>query len=231
MAHGRLPPPDPWLNRQMRLKAGLLLPERRIGLSAHDFQQAIAAPEVVLTRARRDAEAETVPSRWLNRLMNLLQGLPDQGGRVALGDEGARRSLAGHGGGLERPDMVPPAPRPAPRPPVAARPRELAVTGIRNPDPRSLCDLCAPCPAAARAGSAAAQADARLARVGAAQGAGGLRPGRPDANPPPPRLHDVATRAGCEVPWPAARAVWQQRGWPAWPTGSDLRGALGARPW
>ena len=27
------PPPDPWLNRAMRKEAGLLLPERRIGLS------------------------------------------------------------------------------------------------------------------------------------------------------------------------------------------------------
>jgi inactivated superfamily I helicase len=39
-----LPDPDPWLNRQMRRDAGLLLPERAIGLAAHDFQQAIAAP-------------------------------------------------------------------------------------------------------------------------------------------------------------------------------------------
>ena len=46
----------------MRDKAGLLLPERRIGLSAHDFQQAIGAPEVWLTRATRSDDAETVPS-------------------------------------------------------------------------------------------------------------------------------------------------------------------------
>jgi ATP-dependent helicase/nuclease subunit B len=45
-----------------------------IGLSAHDFQQAVAAPEVFLCRARRDAETDTVPSRWLNRLVNLLKG-------------------------------------------------------------------------------------------------------------------------------------------------------------
>ncbi|MCA8884176.1 MAG: hypothetical protein KDA50_10605, partial [Rhodobacteraceae bacterium] len=67
-----------------RAEAGLLLPERRIGLAAHDFQQAIAAPEAVLSRARRDGEAETVPSRWLNRLVNLMAGLPDQGGETAL---------------------------------------------------------------------------------------------------------------------------------------------------
>ena len=84
------PPPDPWLNRAMRKEAGLLLPERRIGLSAHDYQQAIAAPEVWLTRAIRSDEAETVPSRWLNRLENLLTGLKDQGGGVAWDQMGAR---------------------------------------------------------------------------------------------------------------------------------------------
>ncbi len=92
------PPPDPWLNRKMRLDAGLLLPERRIGLSAHDYQQAIGAPRVVLSRAVRNDEAETVPSRWLNRLMNLLNGLPDQGGQAAVKAMSERgNALAGHG--------------------------------------------------------------------------------------------------------------------------------------
>jgi ATP-dependent helicase/nuclease subunit B len=68
------PGPDPWLNRSLRDAAGLRLPDRVIGLSAHDFQQAVAAPEVWLCRARRDAETDTVPSRWLNRLLNLLAG-------------------------------------------------------------------------------------------------------------------------------------------------------------
>ena len=128
----QLPPPDPWLSRQMRLKTGLLLPERRIGLSAHDFQQAVAAPRVVLSRARRDAEAQTVPSRWLNRLMNLMAGLPDRNGPGALD---AMRERGDHwlalARDLDRPEAdVPAARRPAPRPPLAARPRQLPVTGI-----------------------------------------------------------------------------------------------------
>jgi ATP-dependent helicase/nuclease subunit B len=127
-----LPPPDPWLNRDMRLKAGLLLPERRIGLSAHDYQQAVCAPEVVITRARRDAQAETVASRWINRLTNLLSGLPAQGGPGALsamisrGDVWLDRAAA-----LDTPnEKVALAARPSPRPPVAARPKELPVTAI-----------------------------------------------------------------------------------------------------
>ncbi|MGB8811903.1 MAG: double-strand break repair protein AddB [Paracoccaceae bacterium] len=130
----QLPVPDPWLNRQMRKKAGLLLPERRIGLSAHDYQQAIAAPEVVLSRALRNADSESVPSRWLNRLMNLLGGLPNQGGPEALGAIRERGNdwlrLAD---ALEDPgDPVPAARRPSPRPPIAARPDRLPVTGIKT---------------------------------------------------------------------------------------------------
>lgn len=125
--------PDPWLNRQMRHKAGLLLPERRIGLSAHDFQQAIGAPEVWLTRSTRSDDAETVPSRWLNRLTNLLQGLPDQGGPEALC---AMRHRGRHwlqwSQTLETALPLPSAPRPSPRPPVAARPRHLSVTEIKR---------------------------------------------------------------------------------------------------
>ncbi|MDX1780745.1 MAG: double-strand break repair protein AddB [Thalassovita sp.] len=128
-----MPAPDPWLNRRMRHDAGLLLPERRIGLSAHDFQQAIGAPQVWLTRSVRSDDAETVPSRWLNRMTNLLNGLPGQGGDVAL------QSARARGDGwlamarkLEDPGQVPPAPRPSPRPPVAARPKRLSVTEIKR---------------------------------------------------------------------------------------------------
>lgn len=123
--------PDPWLNRRLRMEAGLLLPERRIGLSAHDFQQAAAAPEVWLTRPMRSDEAETVASRWLNRLTNLLSGLPE--GEAALKqmrDKG--RHWLDLADALEEAPFAPPAPRPSPRPPVNARPRKLSVTEIKR---------------------------------------------------------------------------------------------------
>ena len=127
------PKPDPWLNRALRNQAGLLLPERRIGLSAHDFQQAVAAPEVWITRSVRSDDAETVPSRWLNRLQNLLGGLPAQNGPEVLkgmierGNEWLAMARV-----LEEPSVVPKAHRPSPRPPLAARPHALSVTEIKR---------------------------------------------------------------------------------------------------
>lgn len=125
------PSPDPWLNRRMRLNAGLLLPERRIGLSAHDFQQAIAAPQVWLTRSIRSDDAETVKSRWLNRITNLLEGLPAQGGPQALKAAKERGQVwLSMARKLEEPGKVDPAPRPSPAPPADARPRQMSVTDI-----------------------------------------------------------------------------------------------------
>lgn len=128
------PPPDPWLNRMMRAQAGLLLPERKIGLSAHDYQQAVAGSDVWITRAKRSADAETVPSRWINRLTNLLTGLPEQGGPDALD---AMRKRGNHWLAISTKLSAPasrtkPAQRPAPCPPVHARPSQLSVTQIKT---------------------------------------------------------------------------------------------------
>ncbi|WP_341367765.1 double-strand break repair protein AddB [Yoonia sp. BS5-3] len=128
------PPPDPWLNRTMRAQAGLLLPERKIGLSAHDYQQAVAGSDVWITRAKRSADSETVPSRWINRLTNLLSGLAAQGGPDALE---AMRSRGDHWLAMSAELSTPstreePSPRPAPCPPVIARPKRFSVTQIKT---------------------------------------------------------------------------------------------------
>lgn len=115
---------DPWMSRPMRADFGLPLPERRIGLSAHDFVQACAAPRVVLSRARRVQGTPTVPSRWLQRLDNLLLAL----GKPAALDRGHRWTEWQQA--LDRPERVTPIERPAPTPPLAARPRRLSVTAI-----------------------------------------------------------------------------------------------------
>jgi len=151
----------------MRAEVGLLLPERRIGLSAHDFQQAIAAKEVWLTRAHKSDDAETVPSRWVIRLTNLLSGLPQKRGEKALEDMRARATKwLAFAKQIDAPAAdVPLAKRPAPVPPVATRPRKLSITKIqtliRDPTPstRATCSnfsrstRCKKCPMRCCAGS------------------------------------------------------------------------------
>ena len=56
-----LPAPDPWLAPRVRATLGLPALERRIGLAAHDFASALGAPEVLITRARRDAGRRRSP--------------------------------------------------------------------------------------------------------------------------------------------------------------------------
>jgi len=127
------PKPDPWLSRDMRRQIGLPLPERQIGLSAHDFQQAMGAREVVISRAIRDGEAPTVASRWVIRLLNLLEGLGDTGSSVLEGMRQRGDVLLTYAKVMNMPEMnIPPAKRPAPSPPISARPDRLSVTRIET---------------------------------------------------------------------------------------------------
>ena len=59
---------DPWLSRPMRHQLGLDLPERRIGLSAHDFAQLLGHGDVILTHSAKVGGAPAVASRFLHRL-------------------------------------------------------------------------------------------------------------------------------------------------------------------
>lgn len=126
---------DPWMSRPMRGKFGLPLPERQIGLAAHDFLSLAGAGEVFVTRAEKEGGSPSVPSRWLLRVEALLG---------VLGGDAARHAWAAGGaqwcGWAARLDAVAdpaPCPAPMPAPPLAARPRELYVTSIetllRNP--------------------------------------------------------------------------------------------------
>ncbi|MDB5417429.1 MAG: hypothetical protein JWP50_848 [Phenylobacterium sp.] len=125
----RAAPLDPFLSRPMRQALGLPSPERRIGLSAHDFAQAACAPEVILLHTERRAGAPSVKSRWLWRLETLAAGANTRENPVAIP---ARPELLAWARGLDAPGEYKPAGRPAPIPPVAHRPRELAVTRIES---------------------------------------------------------------------------------------------------
>ncbi len=113
--------PEPWMNRQMRSDFGLPPLERRIGQSAHDFVQAAAGGEVFITRAEKVAGAPTVPSRWLFRMEALVgKGLPEASRYLdwaaALGSTGRTAPIL----------------PPAPKPPLAARPKKLSVTQLET---------------------------------------------------------------------------------------------------
>jgi ATP-dependent helicase/nuclease subunit B len=121
------PRTDPWLSRPMRHVLGLNLPERRIGLAAHDFAQLLGAREVFLTYPGKRGGAPTVASRFVQRLAAVAGAtLWDQ---ALLRGEHYRDLCRS----LDAPQAPPrPIPRPAPRPPRAARPDSLSVTEIEH---------------------------------------------------------------------------------------------------
>ncbi|MEQ7872809.1 double-strand break repair protein AddB [Sphingomonas sp. ASV193] len=112
-----LPSPDPWLAPSLRRLLGLPGLDTRTGLAAHDFAGALGAPRVLLTRARRDS-APTVASRLWRRLQAMTGGVAR--------DVRLERLAAT----IDRNGIGRPADRPAPSPPVAARPRRIKVTAL-----------------------------------------------------------------------------------------------------
>jgi ATP-dependent helicase/nuclease subunit B len=120
------PRTDPWLSRPMRHQLGLDLPERRIGLSAHDFAQLLGAGDVILSHSAKAGGAPAVASRFLHRL------------EAVAGDErwkaakfaGEKYVRFAHE--LDRPAGVEPIPQPEPKPPRATRPLKLSVTAIED---------------------------------------------------------------------------------------------------
>jgi ATP-dependent helicase/nuclease subunit B len=113
-----LPAPDPWLPPKVRANLGMPTLDTRVGLAAHDFASALGAPEVLITRARRDSRSPTVASRFLLRLDAMTGGLPRD---VPL--ERLTRAL-------DEPERVQPADRPAPAPPIEQRPERISVTAV-----------------------------------------------------------------------------------------------------
>lgn len=117
---------DPWLSRPMRLALGLDLPERRIGLAAHDFAQALGTGEVILSRAAKVGGAPTVASRFVQRIAALAG---ERWKEAQL--RGSRYLACAHS--LDAPSTPPrPATQPAPNPPLEIRPRKLSVTSIED---------------------------------------------------------------------------------------------------
>ncbi|MEA3012668.1 MAG: ATP-dependent helicase/nuclease subunit [Sphingomonadales bacterium] len=113
-----LPAPDPWLAPRLRADLGLPSLERRIGLAAHDFAASLGAPRVLVTRARRDARAPAIASRFWLRLEAMTGGLT----RSPMLRTWARA--------IDRPGRFAPARQPAPSPDPALRPKTISVTEV-----------------------------------------------------------------------------------------------------
>lgn len=112
------PAPDPWLAPRIRIELGLPALDRRVGLAAHDLASALGAPEVLVTRARRDARSPTVPSRFWLRLEAM------SGGMVRATE------IEQWAGAIDTPDDFAPTPRPAPVVPPTLRPKRISVTEV-----------------------------------------------------------------------------------------------------
>lgn len=115
------PVTDPLLAPSVLRALGVPGADFRIGLSAHDLAAALGAPEVVLSRARRDEGGPAIASRFLLRVQALLGELADDH------RETAAPALASE---IDRAAPAPPYPRPAPVPTADQRRVALSVTAL-----------------------------------------------------------------------------------------------------
>lgn len=128
------PPADAFLPRVFRKEIGLSDPDERIGLSAHDFAQLAAAPNVTLLTSQRRDDKPVVASRWIWRLRTLSRG--------ALGPDAAAAALAPDRANdprvwIKALQTAPPLPtdfkaEPRPTPKRQDRPDALSVTRIET---------------------------------------------------------------------------------------------------
>jgi ATP-dependent helicase/nuclease subunit B len=122
------PATDPLLAPAVLRALGVPGTDFRIGLAAHDLAGALGAPEVVLSRARRDAAGPTIPSRFLLRVQALLgEDLLDEYRDLAAID--LARALDATAPFGPHPQVAP-HPRPEPRPSTEQRRVSLSVTGL-----------------------------------------------------------------------------------------------------
>lgn len=116
---------NPWLSADMLKQLGVPA-DSGVGMSGLQFQHLLSNPNVMLTRSLRAGSAPTVSSPFLTRLQMILKGAGLDG--VIEG----KTRLADINDALHKPASVTPIEPPQPKPPVAARPKELPVTAIET---------------------------------------------------------------------------------------------------
>jgi ATP-dependent helicase/nuclease subunit B len=120
------PRTDPLLAPAVLRALGVPGADFRIGVAAHDLAGALGAPELVISRARRDAEGPAIPSRFLLRVQALLGELftPHDSPYRETRIPALARALD------PAPDEPPRYERPAPMPSIEQRNVALSVTAL-----------------------------------------------------------------------------------------------------
>ena len=113
--------PDPLLAPPVLRALGIPGGEFRIGLAAHDLAGALGAPQVLLTRAARDADGPAIPSRFFLRIKALL-------GDLAKRHEDSE--LPALVDALRDADPAPLYPVPQPCPPAEVRRVTISATAL-----------------------------------------------------------------------------------------------------
>lgn len=113
------PKPDAILAPRLLKDLGLLPPEVRVGLSAHDLAGAMGAPEVLLSHVRRDDSGPTITSRFILRM------------KAMLGDSLVRETeLPALADALDHPAEIRPEAQPKPVASPHQRTVNLSVTDL-----------------------------------------------------------------------------------------------------
>ncbi|MBR1544477.1 MAG: double-strand break repair protein AddB [Alphaproteobacteria bacterium] len=117
---------DPWMSRPMKAKFKLPLPERKIGLSSHDFVEFFCKKNVVMTHAVKVDGVNTITSRWLTKLSAIVNIANLQWKNPLSEEVKSWIRLSSFSSNSSR------CKRPAPCPPVDARPKKLSATWIEK---------------------------------------------------------------------------------------------------
>ena len=117
---------DPWMSRPMKAKFNLPLPERKVGLSSHDFVEFFCKKNVVMTHATKVNGTNTITSRWLTKLSAIIK-IANLEWKDSLNEE-VKSWIK-----ISNEDIISSrCKRPAPCPPISARPKQLSATWIEK---------------------------------------------------------------------------------------------------
>jgi ATP-dependent helicase/nuclease subunit B len=116
---------DPWMSRPMKKDFGLPMPEKSIGVMAHDFCSLISAKKTYITRSKRVEGTPMVESRWILRLKTVLNAI-----NLDIKDLENEPEWLYLAKKIDMPKAFSKINPPSPKPPVSARPRKLSVSAM-----------------------------------------------------------------------------------------------------